>query len=170
MANDQYGEFWNYLSPTQKDLIMEGNFLLNDVIRHANYSFKDYSFVVFPYAKAFEGYLKKIFLDLHFISHLDYVSDHFRLGKMMSPHLIGRLGNRSLYKQITDAAGTELADEIWEIWKVGRNQIFHYFPHNLKMITFQQAEQIIQEMIRIMETIYQKLYKPSKTQTLPYAA
>lgn len=158
-TGDEYGEFWNYLSPTQKDLILEGNFLMNDVIRHANYSFKDYSFLVFPYGKAFEGFLKKIFLDLGYISHLDYISDHFRLGKMMSPHLVERLGERSLYLQMKNHGGQQLADEVWQMWKVGRNEIFHYFPHNLKMITFQQAEEIIQKIIQTMESIYQKLYK-----------
>ncbi len=168
-TSDEYGEFWQYLSDTQKDLILEGNFLMNDVIRHGSHTFKDYSFLVFPYAKTFEGYLKKIFLELGYISHLDYISDHFRLGKMMSPHLVERLGDRSLYKQMRDHGGEEFADEVWQMWKVGRNEIFHYFPHNLKMITFEQAEDLNKKIIETMELIYQKLYKVKKNNT-QYAA
>src|SRR5687768_17572852 len=56
MPRDQQSEFWNYLSQNQKDLILEGDYLLNDVVKHSSYHFKDYSFVVFPYAKAYEGY------------------------------------------------------------------------------------------------------------------
>ena len=93
-----------------------------------------------------------------FITHLDYISDHFRLGKMMSPHLIEKLGDRSLYLRMKNQAGEDVANQVWEIWKLGRNEIFHYFPHNLKMISFDQAEHIIQQIIKVMELTYQKLY------------
>jgi len=154
---DSYGQFWDYLSQQQKDLILEGQYLVNDVIRNNAYKFKDYSFLVFPYAKAYEGFLKKLFLDIKFISHLDYISDHFRLGKMLSPHLIEKLGDRSLYTKIQQTAGEEMAQKIWQTWKRGRNEIFHYFPHNVKSITFEEAEDIIRQIIENMEEAYTKL-------------
>lgn len=157
MQRDTYGEFWKYLSQTQKDLILEGDYLMNDIIRHGKYSFKDYSFLVFPYAKAYEGFLKELFKDIGFISHLDYISDHLRLGKLMSPNLIGRLGQRSLYRKIRDTTSQDLADRIWSTWKTGRNQIFHYFPHNLKAITFEEAEQTVNNIIQTMEIAYERL-------------
>ena len=156
---DSYGDFWNYLSQNQKDLILEGNYLMNDVIRHHNYTFKDYSFLVFPYAKAYEGFLKQLFKDVKFFSHLDYISDHLRLGKLLSPNLILKLGDRSLYVQIEKTAGKEVAEKIWQTWKKGRNEIFHYFPHNLKSITFEEAEKIVDEIVETMEEAYQKLKK-----------
>lgn len=162
MADDRYGQFWGYLSQTQKDLILEGEYLMNDVIRHQTYKFKDYSFLIFPYAKAYEGYLKQLFKDIDFISHLDYISDHLRLGKLMSPNLIGRLGERSLYKKIKEATSKELADRIWETWKLGRNQVFHYFPHNLRAVTFEEAEQIVQRIIDTMEEAYTELKSKSE--------
>lgn len=158
MSIDRYGKFWEYLSQNEHDLLLEGEYLMNEVVRHGNYTFHDYSFLVFPYAKAYEGYLKHLFKDLKFISHLDYISNHLRLGKLMSPNLIGRLGDRSLYKKIQDAASPELAERIWNTWKTGRNQIFHYFPHNLKSINFEEAEEIVGEIIKTMEEAYQKLY------------
>lgn len=154
---DSYHEFWQYLSQTQKDLILEGQYLMNDIIRHNAYQFKDYSFIIFPFAKAYEGFLKQLFKDIKFISHLDYISDHLRLGKLMSPNLIGRLGEKSLYKKIKDNSSVELADHIWATWKLGRNQIFHYFPHNLKAVSFEEAESIVNEIISTMEETYQKL-------------
>ncbi len=157
MADDKYGAFWGYLSQTQKDLILEGDYLMNDIIRHQNYQFKDYSFLIFPYAKAYEGYLKQLFKDIDFISHLDYISDHLRLGKLMSPNLMGRLGERSLYKKIQEKISVELADKIWQTWKIGRNQVFHYFPHNIKAVSFEEAEKIINAIIQTMEEAYQKL-------------
>ncbi len=156
-ATDTYGEFWLYLSQSQKDLLLEGDYLMNDVIKHNNYSFKDYSFLIFPYAKAYEGYLKKLFFDLGFLSHLDYISDHLRLGKLMSPQLIDHLGDRSLFKKIKERSTKETADMIWETWKVGRNQIFHYFPHNTRGVTFEEAEETVNRIIVTMQEAYKKL-------------
>jgi len=150
-------DFWFYLSKNQKDLINEGLYLMNDVIKNHAYHFKDYSFLVFPFAKAYEGFLKQLFLDVKFISHLDYISDHLRLGKLLSPNLVNKLKERSLYKKIKDKAGQELADKIWNAWKIGRNQVFHYYPHNLKALTFSQAENIIDNILSAMEESYGKL-------------
>ena len=108
-------------------------------------------------SKAYEGFLKKLFKDIGFISHLDYISDHLRLGKLMSPNLIGRLGERSLYKKIQDKTSVELAERVWSSWKTGRNQIFHYFPHNLKAVTFKEAEAIVGEIIKTMQEVFEKL-------------
>ncbi|OGK41916.1 hypothetical protein A2954_02600 [Candidatus Roizmanbacteria bacterium RIFCSPLOWO2_01_FULL_37_12] len=156
-APDKYGQFWQYLSQEQKDLILEGQYLMNDVIRHGSYHFKDYSFLVFPFAKAYEGFLKQLFKDVKFISHLDYISDHLRLGKLMSPNLEGRLGDRSLFKKMKEAVTRDFAEKVWNTWKMGRNQIFHYFPHNTKAINFAEAEKIIGQIIETMEEAYDKL-------------
>lgn len=157
MQQDRYAKFWEYLSQPQKDLILEGEYLMNDIIKHQSYQFKDYSFLIFPYAKAYEGFLKQLFEDIKFISHLDYISDHLRLGKLMSPNLMGRLGDRSLYKKIKEAVSQDLAERIWQTWKLGRNQIFHYFPHNLKAVSLDEAEKIINEIVQTMEEAYIKL-------------
>lgn len=156
---------WKYISDHQKDLILQGQYLISSNFKaqmsnetqSSEHKFFDYSFVVFPFAKAYEGFLKQIFLDVKFISHLDYISDHFRLGKVMSPNLVGRLGDRSVFRKICNSAGQDLADKIWNTWKAGRNQVFHYFPHNLRSLTFAQAEQISSEIIDTMEETMEKL-------------
>lgn len=154
---DTNGEFWNYLSQSQRDLILEGQYLMNDIIKDASRRFKDYSFLVFPFAKAYEGFLKQLFKDINFISRLDYISDHLRLGKLMSPNLISRLGDKSLYKKISDSIDEGLAQKVWETWKLGRNQIFHYFPHNIKAVSYEEAEKIVGQIIGTMEEVYVKL-------------
>lgn len=154
-AADTYGSFWEYLSKPQRDLLLEGNYLLNDVIRHGNYHFTDYSFLIFPYAKAYEGYLKQIFMDMGFITRLDYISTHLRLGKLMSPNLRYKLGDRSLYTKLETVGSPQLADKVWQTWTTGRNQIFHYYPHNLKSVTFEEAERAIGDIIQTMEDVYQ---------------
>lgn len=142
---------WNYMSKGQQDLLMQGQYLLDKVIKEGKYNFDDYSFLVFPFAKAYEGFLKQLLLDVKFITHLDYISDHFRLGKVLSPHMMQKLGDRSVYEKIVQSSGRDLADSIWHTWKIGRNQVFHYFPHNLKSLSLPEAEEIISIMIKTME-------------------
>ncbi|MFA9288261.1 MAG: hypothetical protein ACEQSA_00070 [Weeksellaceae bacterium] len=149
-------KIWAYLSETQKDLILEGKYVM-EMSEKAAHQFKDYSFLVFPFAKAYEGFLKQLFLDVGFITHLDYISDHFRLGKFLSPHLTHKLGEQSLYVQVINHSSQELADKIWNTWKYGRNEIFHYYPHNLKRITLQGAEETNTDMLRTMIEAYEKL-------------
>lgn len=149
--------FWSYLSQGQRDLLEEGLYLMDDIVRDHAYQFKDYSFLVFPFAKSYEGFLKKIFRDKNLISRLDYISDHLRLGKMMSPNLIGKLGPDSLYIKLEERYSKDLANKVWNVWKNGRNQIFHYFPHNTKAINFSEARGICMDILRTMEEVYEKL-------------
>lgn len=157
MGVKQGSLLWDYLSDELKDLILQGEHLLQHVHEHKDVNFEDYSFLVFPFAKAYEGFLKKILLDAGFISKTDYNSDHFRLGKVLSPNLVQRLGKHSVYKKICDAAGCELSDQIWKAWKSGRNQVFHYFPKNVRSLTIEEAEDLIGQIIRTMEDVVKKL-------------
>lgn len=161
---DRYKEFWLYLSPEEKELILEGEYLVAEIRKEVDYrfKFKDYSFLIFPFAKAYEGFLKRLFYQVGMFSHLDYISNHLRLGRLMSPNLVGRLGKRSLYKKIKQTANKELADKIWQTWKEGRNEIFHFFPHNLKSVGFNQAESIINKIIQTMVEAYQGLRKGNR--------
>lgn len=142
---------WNYMSKGQQDLLMQGQYMIDKVAKEGKYNFDDYSFLVFPFAKAYEGFLKQLFLDVKFITHLDYISNHFRLGKVLSPYMARKLGDKSVYEKIVQTSGRDLADSIWHTWKIGRNQVFHYFPHNLKSLTLPEAETIIKTMIETME-------------------
>jgi len=153
------GLLWEYLSQTQRDLIDEGQYLMNEVIQDHAYRFKDYSFLIFPFAKTYEGFLKQLFKDVGFMSHLDYISDHLRLGKLLSPHLIMKLGDKSLYEKIRINGSRELAETIWKTWKLGRNEIFHYFPHNIRAVTFDEANRVVGNILETMEIAYVALGK-----------
>ncbi len=161
MQHDTTTDFWKYLSQKQKDLIHQGDFIRHEVIEEGKYNFDDYAFMVFPYAKAFEGFLKQLFKDIGFLTQEDYVSDHLRLGKLMSPNMAGKLGDLSLYKKLVSVGSKDLADKIWDSWRNGRNRVFHYFPHNLEAITLTEAEEKTEMIIETMEYAYDNLY-PSK--------
>lgn len=148
---DKTSFFWNYLSEGQRGLIEEGLYLLEDVKNHPDVRITDYSYLVFPFAKAYEGFLKKLFLDIGFIPQHVYEGDHFRIGRALNPHLEKKLRHESVYDRISSHTGnTQLADKLWSIWKKGRNLVFHYFPHNLRALTLTDAENIIEEMLSVM--------------------
>ena len=134
-----------YLSPTQ-------DFLLDDVqtvlrnLEHDHIS--DYSFLVSPISKAYEGYLKDYFLKTGVIDKFTYESDRFRVGKTLNPSL--RYKRFSVYQKLTeiDVKGEELAESLWDAWKFGRNEIFHYFPNNYKNLSQNEAEERINLLLR----------------------
>lgn len=162
---DKGSFFWQYLSPGQKGLIDEGLYLLNDIDEHPDLHITDFSYLVFPFAKAYEGFLKQLFLDLGFITENIYNSNHFRIGKALNPHLERVLRRESVYDKIVNSAGgVLLADEMWEVWRVGRNLVFHYFPHNLKALSKTEAEELVNkilDMIKKSTEIYQEKIKPA---------
>jgi len=103
----------------------------------------DYSFMVAPAAKAYEGYLKDFFLKLGIIDQYNYESDRFRVGKTLNPSL--RYKRYSIFQKLADLNqnGEELAELLWDAWKFGRNEILHYFPKNVKHLSREEAEERI---------------------------
>lgn len=76
-----YTQSWYlYLQPPERELIQISLELLAREER-LNSSFSDYSFIVFPFAKAYEGFLKKFFYDMSLISRDVYESHRFRIGR-----------------------------------------------------------------------------------------
>lgn len=141
---------WQYLSITQRQLALDGQLLLADRKNHPNEELSDYSYLVFPFAKLYEGFLKQLFRDLEVISEREYESPHFRLGKVLSPNLIRRLGAKSAYGTVTKRYGAQLSDMLWNTWKQGRNLVFHYFPHNVRRLSLEEATNIIHMIVDSM--------------------
>lgn len=145
--------YWDYLSANQKDLIREGGYLYQEVFMDGKYTFSDYSFIVFPFAKCLEGFLKKIFFSVGFINEKEYQSTHLRLGKLLSPEYFPLNGRKTIYQLISERYSRELAIKVWNVWKKCRNEIFHYFPHNDKKITLAESKEMIDQIQQIMITL-----------------
>jgi hypothetical protein len=141
---------WQYLLPDMRALLRDGEFLVEDSARHTDEPPTDFSYIVFPFAKLYEGFLKKVFLDIGIIDERDYHSDHFRIGKVLSPNLARQLGSRSAYGEISTRYSTELAARLWHTWKEGRNMVFHYFPHNFRCLTRAQAIELVNTLTNTM--------------------
>jgi hypothetical protein len=133
---DLFKQASKYLPDQQKKLLLDTQTLFNCLKQnHIN----DYSFLVSPMAKAYEGYLKDFFLKIGIIDQYNYESDRFRVGKTLNPSL--RYKRYSIFQKLADLhpEGEPLAETLWDAWKYGRNEIFHYFPNNLKQIDLNEA-------------------------------
>ena len=147
---DKSSFLWQYLSTHQKELIEDGEKLFV-AAKTQGEPLHDYSYLVFPYAKAYEGFLKKLFFDLGFIDEQTYRGERFRIGRALNPSLERALRYESIYDKLVGFCGSrELANELWQVWKKGRNLLFHYFPHNINKITLHEAQNIRDEMLSAM--------------------
>lgn len=139
---------WFYLTDDIKDLIETGEIILQFVHEHkGEASISDYSFCVFPFAKAYEGFLKKLFLDMGLIKEHEYYGDEIRIGRLLSPQFMHDKNN--VFKRVCKDSD-ELAEKLWNVWKRGRNLVFHYFPHNFRKIEYSEVLDIVEAIIEVM--------------------
>jgi len=155
--------WWSYLGEDLQKLISTSHFLFSAVeswggdLPGGKKEFHDYSFVVFPAAKAYEGFLKKLFFELNFITEDDYYGKHFRIGKALNPSLPKEMMHEGVYNKIAKyCGGNELADTLWETWKESRNLIFHWFPNEKNTITLIEAGERIDMIINAIDRSFRE--------------
>lgn len=138
---------WNNLSDEQRILADDGAFLLADSAVHKDQEPTDYSYLVFPFAKMYEGFLKDAFLHIGVIDRIDYASSRFRIGRVLNPNITKLLRGKSVFAQLRNRYGLELPEHLWNAWKQGRNLIFHYFPAHVEILTRDHATSTIELII-----------------------
>ncbi len=157
MVDYQGRNFWGYLDESLKELIRQSQALIEEEekrLTSGGKTYHDYAFIVFPAAKAYEGFLKKLFLDMRLIGSQQFYSDHFRIGRALSPSLPKRYRAGWVYgKLIRDCGGEDLPAAMWEVWKKGRNRTFHYFPHHQECTNFGEAKKLVEEIVEMMEKV-----------------
>ena len=147
--------WWEYLEKDLQGLLREATLLIEKVSLWDE-KFPDYSFIVFPAAKAYEGFLKRLFLERGFISEEDYYGKRFRVGKALNPSLEKRLrAKESVYDKIVQfCGGKDLADKMWNTWKVCRNLLFHWFPNEKNAIDFDQSKERVALIIETIDAAF----------------
>jgi hypothetical protein len=147
--------WWNYVHRDMRELLTESEILVENVAKW-KHKFHDYAFVVFPAAKAYEGFLKMLFLDMGFITQEDFYGKRFRIGRALNPALEPRFReHESVYDKLTHFChGEELPKSLWEMWKKGRNMSFHWFPDERNAITFVEAKNIVHEIFDTMDLAF----------------
>ena len=147
--------WWKYTHADLKDLIKESYLLIE---KSANWQekFHDYAFLIFPAAKAYEGFLKTIFHDMGFISDEEFYGKRFRIGKALNPALEENLREKeSVYDKLANfCRGKDLPNALWDTWKEGRNLLFHWFPNERNVITFPEAQSIFQKILDTMDLAF----------------
>ncbi len=155
--------WWDYLGDDLQQLIKAAEFINGAVkgwgadLPGGKKVFDDYSFVVFPAAKAYEGFLKKMFLDLNFITEEDYYGKRFRIGKALNPSLEKELRHEGVYDKIVNyCGGRELADKLWDTWRLSRNLTFHWFPNEKNAITLPEAGRRIEMIVEAIDMAFKE--------------
>ncbi len=147
-------KWWLYIEEDIRSLFIE-TFELLEFAQNSDQKFKDYAFVVFPAAKGYEGILKKVFLDLGFISSDDYYGKRFRIGKALNPSLEKAFRDESVYDQLVDyCKGREVADKLWETWRLSRNLVFHWFPNEKNNLSFGEAKDRIMMILSAIDSLF----------------
>ncbi len=150
--------WYDYLEEDLRELLAESFQLINAVESWPDH-FHDYSFIVFPSAKAYEGFLKKMFFDLKFIGENEYFGTHFRIGKALNPQLEDRFREESVYDKLVElnSGDKQLADMLWDTWKNCRNLVFHWFPDEKRAINYAEAKDRVGKVINAIDEFYAKL-------------
>jgi hypothetical protein len=158
MENWEGTNWWKYLDETLRDLMKQSFDLLKNEekrLKDPNEKpYHDYAYVVFPAAKAYEGFLKKVFLDMKLLTVQQYYSDHFRIGRALSPTLPKRYRTGWVYGRLADYCGGEMLPmQMWEVWKRARNRTFHFFPQHRECINLEEAGILVRDITEIMDKV-----------------
>ena len=114
----------------------------------------DYSFIVFPVSKAYEGFLKQQFFDLGLISKKTYQGRRFRIGKALNPDLHEKARDEYwLYDDVSSMCSAHVARILWEAWLECRNRVFHFYPNKNNLITLEEARARLIQVATAMETL-----------------
>ncbi len=149
--------WWSFIDEDLQELLLESGLLLSKV-ELWDKKFHDYSFIVFPAAKAYEGFLKNLFLDKGFINEADYYGKRFRVGKALNPALEKRYREKEgVYDKIVEfCGGREVADTLWKTWKRCRNLLFHWFPNERNAVDFQEAKDRVRLILDTIDMAFKE--------------
>ena len=147
--------WWGYLDHDLQELLAQSQYLYDEV-KDWKVTFHDYSFVVFPASKAYEGFLKKIFLDMGFMSEREYYGKRFRIGKALNPQLANRkdMKNGVYNKLVGFCGGEDLPRRLWRAWKNSRNLLFHYFPKEQNAVDYIEAGERLRLIVDAVDEIF----------------
>lgn len=152
--------WYQYLDEPMRELV-DLAYLLKDREEIDKERLYDYSFLLFPMAKAYEGFLKKFLWRIELISKETMMDRTFRIGRSLNPDLPEKYRNGLwLFDQLEircERFHTKLggcgARKAWEAWVEGRNQVFHYFSGKEGPLSFEEATRRMEQMRVVMEML-----------------
>ncbi len=142
--------WYPYLTKWQRQLVEVTGKLTRHYENEDDY-LVDYSFLVFSMSKAYEGFLKKFLYDFELIDEETYQGRLFRIGRALNPNLPQRLRDQYwLYDDVCRLCSEETAALMWDAWLQCRNRIFHFFPKDKGLLTYNEAVQRIRQVDKAM--------------------
>lgn len=158
--------WWNYLDRVQQDLIRQSLYLIEDEEKKSR-ALSDYSFVVFPAAKAYEGFLKKLFFDLGLIDRNQFSGERFRIGRALNPAIFKEYPQESVYEKLNRFCGGEaIPEKLWKTWKTSRNLVFHFFPEKGNLVIFPEAKKRVEEIVDAISFSFQGCQASKRNKSL----
>lgn len=126
--------------------------LLRDFAQGGHPTMNDYAFIIFPAARAYEGFLK-IFFEKLGVLNAEHTRDRlFRIGRSFNPDLFSdRRGDHWIYDDVSKIVGEGVARSMWQTWLDARNHLFHYAPDDKYEISYKEADQLFSRVLETME-------------------
>ncbi|MBD3250467.1 MAG: hypothetical protein GF381_02785 [Candidatus Pacebacteria bacterium] len=140
--------WYQFLTPWQRQLAQVTQRLLEE---HKNTDLPDYSFIVFSISKMYEGFLKKLFYDLGLITVETYEGRRFRIGRALNPDVAQHQRDQYwLYDDVARLCNPKIARQLWQAWLKCRNRVFHFFPKDKGLLTYQEAVEKVRQVVEAM--------------------
>lgn len=136
-------EVWlQYVNELERQLLIQADYLLErEKIQPVHPTMVDYGFLIYPAAKAFEGFVKHYLYRNGLITAEMYRSEHFRIGKALNPDLpIKYREDGWVWDELTRLYGEDLPVRLWSTWRKCRNHVFHFKPDKLRLYTLTEAQ------------------------------
>lgn len=144
------GWFQN-LAPAEQELIRISSQLFERE-RTNSFTFSDYSFLVFPMAKAYEGFIKRTLFEAKLVSRELYISKRLRIGKALNPDLRPQSRDEQwFYDDVERYCSHDVAQLLWEVWLKCRNNIVHYFPEEKYTVSLAAARSLLVDISSAIE-------------------
>ena len=130
------------VADVERQLLIEADFLLDrEKKQSANPLIVDYGFLVFPAAKAYEGFLKTYLFRNGLITPAMYQSEHFRIGKALNPDLPVKYREDGwVWDDLARLYGEDVPSRLWSTWRKCRNHVFHFKPDRLRFYSLLEAQ------------------------------
>lgn len=143
--------FFRSLGEAQRRLVRTAVALYGEE-RKQGLRYPDYSFIVFPMAKAYEGFLKEYLFSMRLIDDGVYTDKKFRIGRALNPDISPRNQDENwYYDDLAAVCSPDLARELWNAWLECRNRIFHFFPGKSTELSLQDAGQRLLQLGQAMQ-------------------
>lgn len=143
-----------FLPSDQNDLVQDSLRLVEFFLEEEQWralDVHDFAFIVFPIAKAYEGFLKEYLFQSRLIDKRIYEGRFFRIGRSFNPDLAPHLRDEDwLFDDVAQACDEDTARLLWQTWLDARNHLFHFFPNDRYEVTFPEAVHLITQVLNAM--------------------